>query len=514
MIFSAFLSRPKRKASTSGATSSHVANRTRSALVQSSGSTTRPSLFVGDDDESNDDACVEIPLVTPLRSATVIPSSENQSGSSVAPTSKGSNARDYQGKGVMDDDAAAPSAGVIRTRPSSGPAPSFRDVFGDSIYMDFFPFSAGPYYATYPEDGIAGNYEFTQEVWDAPYRPTFRVLTKDVFKDLAICKTIVDQFPTSREMVRVESLSDDQLTAKISVLHYMMMSHGGELLARYRGLNQKGGPPHHEYVLLIDSQLKGYEEKAKGKEKKKKIKSLTKILDNLHTEVARLSVALNQATILEAERDKEILRLKTTPLDMYRTKEEIDVVQKTMVNFMPGARDCLTEASRLVAHTNYAFLNKISKHAAEPLSVILQLEPKKLVHPTNVPTPRDACVSPSIVKESTVTPASKSLELSANVDLTASVVASNHNKEMITAEVDRSDPKMTDDTITAKSGHAFVQDMYVFLDDDVELAGVGSGRVSSGPNDVVVALSAGEKCDGLTHSPVAGEEADVNPSGV
>ncbi|GKB44440.1 hypothetical protein Tco_0889382 [Tanacetum coccineum] len=93
----------------------------------------------------------------------------------------------------------------------------------------------------------------------------------------------------------------------------MMMSHGGELLARYRGLNHS----HHEYVLSADSRLKGYEEKskAKGKEKKKKIKSLTKSLDNLHTEVARLSVDLNRATILEAEKDEEIRRLKATPLE-------------------------------------------------------------------------------------------------------------------------------------------------------------------------------------------------------
>ncbi|GKE04054.1 hypothetical protein Tco_1396072, partial [Tanacetum coccineum] len=221
----------KRKASTSGATLSHVAKRTRSALAQSSGSTTRPSLFVGDDDESDDDdddACVEIPLVlTP------------------------------EGKGVMVDDAAAPSTGANRPRPSSRPTPSFRNVSGDAIHTDFFPFSTGPNYATYPEDNVAGNCEFTREEWDAPYRPTFGVLTKEVFKDPAVCKTIVDQFPTPREMVRVESLSDDQLAAKMSVLHCMMMSHGGELLAHYRGLNQS----HHEYVLSTDSRLKGYEEK-------------------------------------------------------------------------------------------------------------------------------------------------------------------------------------------------------------------------------------------------------------
>ncbi|GKD49557.1 hypothetical protein Tco_1278533 [Tanacetum coccineum] len=151
-------------------------------------------------------------------------------------------------------------------------------------------------------------------------------------------------------MVRVESLSDDKLTAKMSVLHYMMMSHGGELLARYCGLNLS----HHEYVLSVDSRLKGYEEKSKtkGKEKKKKIKSLTKSLDNLHVKVARLSVDLNRATILEAEKDEEILRLKATPpdagfehgLSMHRTKDEFAAVLKKMAHFVPGAQGRLAEA--------------------------------------------------------------------------------------------------------------------------------------------------------------------------
>ncbi|GKG29371.1 hypothetical protein Tco_0416736, partial [Tanacetum coccineum] len=50
----------KRKASTSGATSSHVAKRDSD-----------------DESDSNDDACVKIPLITPLRSAVVIPSLGN-----------------------------------------------------------------------------------------------------------------------------------------------------------------------------------------------------------------------------------------------------------------------------------------------------------------------------------------------------------------------------------------------------------------------------------------------------
>ncbi|GKE04856.1 hypothetical protein Tco_1396874, partial [Tanacetum coccineum] len=121
--------------------------------------------FVGaSDDESDgdDDACVEIPLVTPLRSAVVIPSSGNQGRSSTAPA-----AEDSRGTGIMADDAATPSVGVSRPRPSSGPVPSFRDVSGDAILADFFHFSAGLYYATYPQDGVDGNCEFTREEWDA-----------------------------------------------------------------------------------------------------------------------------------------------------------------------------------------------------------------------------------------------------------------------------------------------------------------------------------------------------------
>ncbi|GJS68727.1 hypothetical protein Tco_0683292 [Tanacetum coccineum] len=112
----------------------------RSVLAQSSGSTTRPNLFVGDyDDKSDgdDDACVEIPLVTPLCSATVIPPLGNQGQSSDAPTAEGSNTRDSQGTGIMVDDAVAPSSGVSRQRPSSRPAPLFRIVSGDAIWNGY-----------------------------------------------------------------------------------------------------------------------------------------------------------------------------------------------------------------------------------------------------------------------------------------------------------------------------------------------------------------------------------------
>ncbi|GKG31141.1 hypothetical protein Tco_0423629, partial [Tanacetum coccineum] len=58
--------------------------------AQSSSSTTHPNLFAeNSDDESDDDACVEISLVTPIHFAVVIPSSGNQSGGSTAPAAEG-----------------------------------------------------------------------------------------------------------------------------------------------------------------------------------------------------------------------------------------------------------------------------------------------------------------------------------------------------------------------------------------------------------------------------------------
>ncbi|GJT34115.1 hypothetical protein Tco_0924534 [Tanacetum coccineum] len=354
----------KRKASTSGAASSHVAKRTRSALAQSSGSTTRPSLFAGDDDESDDDdACVEIPLVTPLRSAVVIPSLGNQ---------------DSRGNKIMVDDVVAPSGGNL--------------------------------YATYPEDGVAGN----------------------------------------------SAALNEGLELQVSTLKKQVSR-----------LNDK----------LATSDASFSKSKAKGNERKKKIKSLSKSLDNFHSEVARLSAALNQTTILEAERDEERL----------------------------------AEASLLVAQTDYAFLNKISEYAIEPLSVILQLEPKKLVRPANVPIPRDTRVSPLITKDSTMIPVSKSLELSANVVPASLAVSLEQNEEQVSAVVDGSDLKITDGAARSKSEGVFVQGTFYVLDDVAEVTVVGSKRVSFGLTDVVVALYAGDKGDGSALSSTV-KEVVVPPS--
>ncbi|GJY10824.1 hypothetical protein Tco_0379009 [Tanacetum coccineum] len=211
----------------------------------------------------------------------------------------------------------------------------------------------------------------------------------------------------------------------------------------------------------------------------------------------------------------------------------------------------------------YAFLTKISEHATESLSVILQLKPEKLVCSSNVPTPRDTRASPHIAKDSTVTPVSKSLELSVNVVPASSIVAverneehvylrfdgsvgggvvgvgggahanvrsfglfhkiwspapsaiaSEQNEEWVNAMVDGSDPKMTDGAAPSKSRSVFVQGVSHVLDDVAEVTAVGSKRVSSGPIDVVVALSVGEKGDGSLSSFAVDEEVAANPFGV
>ncbi|GJU15782.1 hypothetical protein Tco_1143748 [Tanacetum coccineum] len=217
----------KRKASTSGSTSSHFSKRTS---------------------RDDDDAYVQIPLVTPILSAAVIPSSRNQGGSSAPPTAEGLSTQDSQGKGIMVDDVAAPSVGASRPRPSSG--------------------------------GVVGNCEFTHEEWDAPYRPTFGVLTRKSLRLLLFAEGYEE---------RVASLT--QLELQVSALKRQVS-----------GLNDKLSSFDASFAKSND----------KGNERKKKIKSLTKSLDNLQAEVARLSADINRATILEAEKYEEILRLKAT----------------------------------------------------------------------------------------------------------------------------------------------------------------------------------------------------------
>ncbi|GJV86624.1 hypothetical protein Tco_1530562 [Tanacetum coccineum] len=427
------------------------------------------------------DACVDIHLITPLQSAVVIPTEGNKSRGSVSPAVEGPNIRDPRGKAIMTDATNASSRGASHPRPSYGPAPSVRDFSGDAIHRDFFLLSPGPYYALYLEGGV--------------------------FKDPVVCKTIVDQFPTLGEMVRIEALFNDQLTTKMSVLHCLMMSHSEELLAWYCGLLRS----NHEYAQFADSRLKGLQErcvafqgpdseaKAKGKDHKKKIKSLSKNLDQLTAEVVHLSASLNQAIVLEVKRDAEILWLKASPfeftsffqggfkslvrkflasdefsrvqgellslaasagfergLSMHQTQEEFDVVLTKISHFVLGAQGRLAEASLLVAQTDYPFLKKISDH------------------------------------ELSVTPVSSSLKLPSNDALFSSVAALGQNEEWVNAMVDMSEDGMVDHAVN-ESTEIFVQGVAHPVNENVAQTESSLAHVLklafSSPNDVVVALS-------------------------
>ncbi|GKC89883.1 hypothetical protein Tco_1150532 [Tanacetum coccineum] len=113
-----------------------VTKHTIPATAHSSGISTRPQLFDEnnrDDEESDNDgdACVEIPLITHIRSATTIPIRGKQSEGSV---------------------------------PSDAEGFSNRDPSGDAIGKDFFPSASGHYYASCPEDEVvASSYEVTRE---------------------------------------------------------------------------------------------------------------------------------------------------------------------------------------------------------------------------------------------------------------------------------------------------------------------------------------------------------------
>nr|GEZ30641.1 hypothetical protein [Tanacetum cinerariifolium] len=206
------------------------------------------------------------------------------------------------GKGIMTDADAASYVGAGHPLVFSGLAPSFREISGDSIHRDFFPFSHGPFYAIYPEGGIVENYEFTREEWVAPHQPTLMVLTKEVFKDPSVCKTVVDQFPTSGEMVRIQTLSLYQLTIKISVLYCLMMSHGGKLLARYRSLLQS----HREYVKLTDSRPKGYQEKfASLTGLESQVSGLQRQVTGLNDKLSTFNIAFARSKAKRNERKKK-----------------------------------------------------------------------------------------------------------------------------------------------------------------------------------------------------------------
>nr|GEY79263.1 hypothetical protein [Tanacetum cinerariifolium] len=218
--------------------------------------------------------------------------------------------------------------------------------------MDFFPFTPSPYYATYPTYGVVAGFYESADSW-------LRGLQER-------CNAY------------------QGLESRVSGFQKQIFD-----------LNDKHSSFDAAFVKV----------KAKEKEQKKKIKTFSKNLDQLTAEVAHLSSALNQAMVLEDEKDTEIIRLRASPpefasffhggfqslvqkflasdefskvqgelislddsvgfergLSTDQTPEEFALDLKKISRFVPGAQDKLAKASPLVATTDYPFLKKSVAH--------------------------------------------------------------------------------------------------------------------------------------------------------
>ncbi|GKB65540.1 hypothetical protein Tco_0921726 [Tanacetum coccineum] len=140
--------------------------------------------------------------------------------------------------------------------------------------------------------------------------------------------------------------------------------------------------------------------KTKGKDRKKKIKSLSRSLDHATAEVARLFFDLNQARNIEAKKDAEILRLRASPPEFasffqggfqvlvwkFLASDEFSRFQGELLSLAANGR--MIEATPLVATIGYPFINNVVDHATHPLFAIIDLEPDRLTRLEVVPLRR------------------------------------------------------------------------------------------------------------------------------
>ncbi|GKD10691.1 hypothetical protein Tco_1190376, partial [Tanacetum coccineum] len=340
----------KRKSSTSGTASSQVAKRTMSTMAHDlfDGSSDDEVHYVDEQDDGQDDDCVEIPLITPIMSDVKLPFGGNQGGERSAPF-------------VVD----TPSEYVGRPQdfvgvdPSNvGPSFVAPTTVGDDIERDLYPFILGHTYVDYPKEGLI-----------------------EVFKYPNVCKAVVDQFPTPVVVVWVETLSDEQLTHKLSVLHCVMISHGGELLEQVGMLNEKAEAS--ETFIAEAAQLTSDLTDARRAEAHKSDRDIHIMIQYIWSSIV--------------EMESKILRLRNEFATFFQG------------GFQGWAR--LIEATPLVATAKYPYPSKVVDHSNDPLSSLISLEPDRLSHLAPTSAPRAVVVPPPSYNESTITPASLLKEL-------------------------------------------------------------------------------------------------------
>nr|GEV08730.1 hypothetical protein [Tanacetum cinerariifolium] len=55
---------------------------------------------------------------------------------------------------------------------------------------------------------------YTKEEWDGVHTMNLGLINKEFFKDLKVCKTTIERFPTPAEVLRIETLSQEELTGR------------------------------------------------------------------------------------------------------------------------------------------------------------------------------------------------------------------------------------------------------------------------------------------------------------
>ncbi|GJS19790.1 hypothetical protein Tco_0448422, partial [Tanacetum coccineum] len=359
------------------------------------------SSSAGDDDDDDEvdedvvnlgDDVIDILHVTPITSATKLPSRGNQPffdsfHVDVREESFG-HVNDVHSNGGIGQSAACGGTDPHVVRLSS----ALSDAVGDKIKRDLFPCIPGP---------------------------------KELFKDPKVCRAVVDQFPTLNEVIRVEAVGDDQRMDKMNVLHCLMISHGRELMAQFRVLIKT----YDEYRLKSEAKDKSLQQQlssinslnyqvtnlkrqvdvlqdqantfvvapAKAKEKskghKKKVKYLNKVIDQLTSETTKLGFVRADIEVVKRTLSKSIRAISQfrsaggSPslvvnvgfeqgLRVNCNEEQLAEVMSKVSMFVPSAKARLDQVVPLVATLKYPFLDKVSDCCDHPLADVVVLIPR------------------------------------------------------------------------------------------------------------------------------------------
>nr|GEW74998.1 hypothetical protein [Tanacetum cinerariifolium] len=332
-------------------------------------------------------------------------------------------------------------------------------IAGDDIERDFFPCVSGLYHADYPKGGVVDidrSYQVMHKEWELPHDPAFEILSKELFMD--------PQWLDSKECLRTNA--------------------SGTALAKVK-------------------------EKYKGRNKK--VKSLTKTVDQLTAEAFCVVSDLHDAqrAMAHKKKDSDIIRLRDDIIEndqvasefrsnltsifrdgfqgmvrrflrsnkfnqvqgdllslavnvgfehglhVNRNKGQLDEAMAKVSKFVLGAKARLDDVVPLVATFKYPFLEKVVDCCDRSLVDLAGLELDKLAHltPILIAPPGSSLTSPPSPKELNVNPASHLKELASTDNPSASFVdkdeqpSKEQTKEWVEEMINKSDKEMAEEKV-------------------------------------------------------------------